>query len=154
MLDSSGMVCLAFILFVIAGKLSPRGALIRRGRSFKNFTLGEVLIRGRHSFEGRRSFEEIRYSITIYSLLLAFKLSLLILIQVDISSSSFFKSVTSSSTLSDAIFTYVSPAYTFEFTLSKQFSKSLMCNMKSKGPKHGACGIPHFKIGFTGPNST
>ena len=86
------------------------------------------------------------WPITMYSLLLAFKLSLLILIHFDTFSSSFFKSVRSSFRFSDAIFTHVSSAYIFGIVLFRQFSKSLMYSMKSKGPKHEPCGIPHSML--------
>ena len=46
------------------------------------------------------------------------------------------KSVRSSFRFSDAIFTHVSSAYIFGIVLFRQFSKSLMYSMKSKGPKH------------------
>ena len=86
------------------------------------------------------------WPITIHSFLLAFKLILLILIQFDIFSSSFFKSVRRSLRFSDAIFTHVSSAYTFGIVLFRQFSKSLIYSMKSKGPKHEPCGIPHSML--------
>ena len=84
--------------------------------------------------------------VAIYSLLLVSKLSLLILIQFDIFSSSFFKSVRSSFRFFDAIFTHVSSAYIFGVVLSRQFSKSLMYSMKSKGPKDKPCEIPHSML--------
>ena len=84
--------------------------------------------------------------ITIYSLLLALKPSLSILIQSDTFSSSFFKSVRSSFRFSYSIFTHVSSAYIFGIVLFRQFLKSLLYCMNSKGPKHESCGIPHSML--------
>ena len=47
---------------------------------------------------------------------------------------------------SDATITRVSLAYIFVVMFSKRFSKSLMYNKNSNGPKHVPCGIPHFKV--------
>ena len=91
-------------------------------------------------------FNFLLWLTTINSLLLAFKLSLLILIQFDIFSSSFFTFVIRSLRFSDAMVTHVSSAYIFGVMYSKHFSKSLAYNKNSKGPKHEPCGIPHFKI--------
>ena len=87
-----------------------------------------------------------QWPITINSLLLAFKLNLFILIQFDVFSSSFFKSVIRSLRFSDAIVTHVSSAYIFGVMSSKQFSKSLLYSKNSKGPKHEPCGISKAKL--------
>ena len=92
----------------------------------KYFVLSTLLItsllRRRSGKSSSTLFSSRLWPIIIYSLLQAFKLSLLILIQFNIFSSSFFKSVRSSFRFSDAIFKHISSACIFGVMLSRQFS--------------------------------